>query len=90
MKIIMEIPRKALYTLLIVLLIAVLAIPVSIILRPAPLSAEWNSDNTSSSDSYTLSDIEDHLYDLVDQFRKLNENLSDIEYELEQIRGNMD
>lgn len=90
MKVTLEIPRKVLYASLIILLVAVLAIPAAIFLRPQMLSAEWNSDNTSSSDSYTLEQIEDHLDGLVDQFEKLNYNLSNIEYELEQIRNNMD
>lgn len=90
MKVTIEAPRKILYAVLITLLIAVLSIPASLMLRPQPLSAEWNSDNTSTSDSYTLSDIENHLDNLVTQFEKLNNNLSNIEYELEQIRGKLD
>lgn len=90
MKVTLEIPRKILYGSLIVLLIAVISIPVAIILRPQSLRAEWNSDNSSTSDSYVLGMIEDHLDDIVDQFEKINYNLSNIEYELEQIRNELD
>jgi hypothetical protein len=90
MKVTIEVPKKILYASLIVLLIAVLSIPAAIFLRPQPLRAEWNSDNTSTSDSYVLGMIEDHLDDIVDQFEKLNYNLSNIEYELEQIRNELD
>ncbi len=90
MKLTLEIPRKILYASLIVVLIAVLSIPAAILLRPQLLRAEWNSDNTSTSDSHALSEIENHLDNLVDQFEKLNYNLSNIEYELEQIRNEID
>jgi hypothetical protein len=90
MKVTVEVPRKILYAALIVLLIAVLSIPAAIFFRPQPLKAEWNSDNTSTSDSYVLDTIEDHLDDIVDQFEKLNYNLSNLEYELEQIRNELD
>jgi hypothetical protein len=90
MKVTIEVPRNMLYVSLIVLFIAVLAIPAAIFLRPQMLSAEWNSGSSSTSDSYTLDMIEDHLESIVDQFEKLNYNLSNIEYELEQIRSNID
>jgi hypothetical protein len=90
MKVTLEIPRNILYVSFVAVLIAVLAIPAALFLRPQLLRAEWNSDNTSTSDSYTLEQIEDHLDQLVTQFEKLNYNLSQIEYELEQIRGEMD
>jgi hypothetical protein len=89
MKLVLEIPRKTLYLILSVFLIAFILIPVLLYLGPQNARAEWNSDNTSTSDSYTLSDIEGHLENLVRQLEKLNYNLDDIEDELEKIRGEM-
>jgi len=89
MKMSFEIPRKVLYVSLIVLFITVITISGFIVFAPRNARAEWNSENTSSSDSYTLSDIEKHLGDLVRQLEKLNSSMSGIEDELEKIRNNM-
>ncbi|MCK4575345.1 hypothetical protein KAU34_02955 [candidate division WOR-3 bacterium] len=90
MKISVEIPRKILYVVLFTLLVTVLSISAFFIFRPQIVRAEWNNDNTSTSDSYTLSQIERHLENLVRQLEKLNNNLSGIEDEIEKIRSNMD
>ncbi|TES93491.1 MAG: hypothetical protein E3J87_02230 [Candidatus Cloacimonadota bacterium] len=90
MKVMIEVPRKILYIFLVIFLVLVVSIPLIFYLGPRNLRAEWNSENTSTSDSYTLSQIEKHLGDLVRQLEKLNSNLSDIEDEIEKIRYKMD
>ncbi len=89
MKVSFEIPRNILCTGLIIFVIGIVAISGFVLFGPRNARAEWNSESISSSDSYTLSDIEKHLGDLVRQMEKLNGNLSGIEDELEKIRNNM-
>ncbi len=90
MKATIELPRRILYILLSALLVVLISISIIFLFSPHKANAEWNSDNASTSDSYTLSQIEKHLGDLVDQLEKLNYNLSDIEDEMEKIRNKME
>jgi uncharacterized protein YpmS len=90
MKITIELKGKVLYLILTAILILLLSIPVLMYLAPQKAMAEWNSDNTSSSDSYALSQIEKHLDEMVTQLEKLNSNLSDVGDEIEKIRYKMD
>ena len=90
MKITVELSRKIFFTISAIFLIAVLSIPILLYLAPQKAMAEWNSENSSSSDSYALTQIEKHLDDLVGQLEKLNDNLSDVGDEIEKIRYKMD
>jgi len=89
MKIVFELPRRTLYIFLVIFLFVVLSISVFLLARPQIALAEWNNGNISTSDSYTLSKIENHLGNLVRELEKLNGNLSDIENEMEKIRYKM-